>query len=254
MYNDEVTDLAQIKAKTGLFRTTVWTEVESAGNESRAALEAMERILMRYQAPLRIHLAWKFQLKPEEAEDYLQDFIHQKILHANILAKASRQRGKFRSFLLTALDRYVINQLKSAKSKKRHPESGIISIEEIREEDMEKPVSNEDPSTTEWAVILVNQTLKAMESECQEKGFHSRWDIFWHLIAEPTLNKRNRPPLNELAVKWGFDDTSQVSNILLTAKRMYRRKLRDTIAEYAGTSSEIEIEIQELQQALGNIR
>ncbi|HWA50642.1 MAG TPA: hypothetical protein VG742_20405, partial [Dongiaceae bacterium] len=94
------------------FLPTRWSLVERAGHPSQpGGRVALNEILVLYHPPLLAHLIRRRGLPPDRAEDLLQAFIAKRILEKKLLKKADRNRGKFRTFLLTSLDRFVSNEL-----------------------------------------------------------------------------------------------------------------------------------------------
>src|SRR3954469_20152896 len=93
------------------FPVTQWSLVGRAGNataESRR--DSLGQLVQRYWPALRTHLVLKKRMKPEAAEDLLQSFVVDKVVAAELIAKADKDRGKFRTFLCTALDHYAISE------------------------------------------------------------------------------------------------------------------------------------------------
>ena len=87
------------------FPSTDWSEVEEAGGGSGpAAREALGELLVRYLPALRAHLVRRLRFTPDEAEDLLQGFIADKVVERGLVARADRRRGRFRTFLLAALE------------------------------------------------------------------------------------------------------------------------------------------------------
>ena len=104
----------------GLLPTTRWSLVQRAGQEPAApARVAMEELLRKYLPALRIRLLSRRAVRPEVVDDVLQGFVSQKILEHNLLQAADRTKGKFRTLLLTALDRYVISHRRQLSAAKR---------------------------------------------------------------------------------------------------------------------------------------
>jgi DNA-directed RNA polymerase specialized sigma24 family protein len=66
-------------------------------------------VLRAYLPALRAHLVIRRRVHPDRADDLLQGFCSDQVLEKDLVPRAERDRGKFRTFLLTALDRYAIN-------------------------------------------------------------------------------------------------------------------------------------------------
>ena len=87
------------------FPTTAWSLVAEAGQEDAGAKrDALDRLLRRYLPALRAHLIYRRRFAPERADDLVQEFVADKIVEKDLIARADQQLGKFRTFLLTALE------------------------------------------------------------------------------------------------------------------------------------------------------
>src|SRR5947208_800763 len=106
------------------FPVTAWSLVARAASatpEERSA--ALEALLRRYLPALRVRLVVDKRIENHKAEDLLQEFVTHKILEQDLIALADRAKGRFRTFVLTALDRYLIDQSRfelAAKRSARH--------------------------------------------------------------------------------------------------------------------------------------
>ena len=108
----------------GRFLTTRWSVVLRAGRagpgegpgaeEGRAALE---RLAESYWAPLHAYVRRR-GYDEEAARDLTQDFFA-RLLERRDVATAAPERGRFRSFLLTALQRFLVNAEERARAEKR---------------------------------------------------------------------------------------------------------------------------------------
>src|SRR5580692_7892499 len=91
------------------FVTTHWSVVLSARDphcpRSRQALESLCRA---YWYPLYSY-ARRASHSPPDAEDFTQGFFA-RLLEKDYLSAAARDKGRFRTFLLVALKRYLANE------------------------------------------------------------------------------------------------------------------------------------------------
>ncbi|MFO1095112.1 MAG: hypothetical protein U0992_17670 [Planctomycetaceae bacterium] len=104
------------------FPTTRWSLIARASRESPVGSRDEMGSCCRYWRPMLIHLRFK-GLSQEAAEDVLQDFMIE-LLDQDLLSIADPQKGKFRSLLLTALDRFLISRLRHQNAAKRSPGAG----------------------------------------------------------------------------------------------------------------------------------
>jgi hypothetical protein len=243
----------QEQGQNGQFPATDWDEIRAAGDLcSVAGREAMNRFLERYRRPLLTHLMGKFALKPCEAEDLLHGFIHEKVMVESLLSRADASRGRFRGFILNALDNYVLTCLRRQRSLKRNP-LGCVPIQEVSEMDL--PQHHDPPAGVEivWARAVIAGALLNMRAELERRGRLDIWSVFEHRVLLPRLD--DQPPLNydELIRRFGFKSPSEAFNVLVTAKRMFQRHLTSVIAEYASTDSEVESELADLRAKLSRM-
>src|SRR5215469_11427963 len=100
------------------FVTTQWTIVLAALDEqSPKAAEALEQLCRRYWPPIYAYIRRRGH-GPEEAQDLTQEFFA-RFLEKRYLAAADASRGKFRTLLLTAVSRFLVNEWERARAQKR---------------------------------------------------------------------------------------------------------------------------------------
>src|SRR5881398_862675 len=91
------------------FTTTHWSIVTAAGGiDSEQARAALEKLCQTYWYPLYTFVR-RLGNSPPEAEDIVQGFFTV-CLEKNYLSAADRNKGRFRSFLLIALKRFLANE------------------------------------------------------------------------------------------------------------------------------------------------
>ncbi len=113
------------------FRTTHWTEIFDARSDDEPRRHAaLEELLGRYWRPVYCYLRSKGH-DGEAAKDLTQGFFHEVVLGRGLIQQANRARGRFRTFLLTALDRYATSLHRAEKAKRRMPQGGLVRLEGI---------------------------------------------------------------------------------------------------------------------------
>jgi len=237
------------------FPTTRWSLVARAGqNDTEARREALEQILVRYLPALRAHLTCGKGLAPDRADDLLQEFVARKILDKDLIAGAEQDLGKFRTFLLTALNRFMINQFRDERAKKRAPCDGVVLGVSDPTWLAQTEASPSVAFDVAWARSIVTEAVRRMRAECQESNRMDLWGVFECRVLGPALEGSDPVDYEQLARRFGFQSPTQASNVLVTAKRMYARTLRLVVGEYARSSGEIESEIGELREILASSR
>lgn len=238
----------------GFYPTTIWSDVDRVRScDSQVALAALGGLLERYSHPLKVHLGFKFRVDEERAADWLQEFIARKVLLGELLSKASHDRGRFRTFLLNALDNFVVSELRKEQAQKRQPQSGTVSLENLSPgEEARLAAHSTDKFTLEWGRAVLVETVRRMEAACRAKSCLYRWDVFKARLLDPALDGALAPPYEELVRRFGFRSPAEASNALITARRQFSRLLREVVAEYAGAGEDVETELRELMRALSS--
>jgi DNA-directed RNA polymerase specialized sigma24 family protein len=91
-----------------LFLTTNWTQAIAAGRGDSHAQVALAGLCEAYWYPLYAFVRRK-GYSPEDAQDLTQEFFA-RLVERNWLSDLKREGGKFRSFLLRALDRFLVDE------------------------------------------------------------------------------------------------------------------------------------------------
>jgi DNA-directed RNA polymerase specialized sigma24 family protein len=205
---------------------------------SQAALLAV------YYPPLRRYLARRWGLAEDQADDLLQAFVSEKVLERNLLAAADRTKGKFRTFLLTSLANYVIDQFRHTK---RFPVPGGLEADACIQDDA---ASAQEAFERDWARRTVARALESMRAECHAKDRSDVWEVFRTRIVDPILNGWPEVPYEELVTRFGLKSPAAAFNLLVTGKRMFERHLRSVVGVYLSDNSSIDEELADLRRVL----
>jgi DNA-directed RNA polymerase specialized sigma24 family protein len=229
------------------FPTTRWSLVLSAGHsgeeEKRAALDAL---LRRYLPALRAHLMIAKVAPPGQVDDLLQGFLADKVVAQDMIAKARRERGKFRTFVAVALDRYVIDQLRRQRSTLRSPaaEAAVVPLDDNDPVDLSP--SSHRAFNIAWAAEVVAEARRRMQSECEASGRRDVWTVFNERVVGPTLEGSDPTAYGELTRRLQLSSDAEAMNLLVTGKRAFARALRAVVAEYVGDEESADDEVAAL--------
>jgi RNA polymerase sigma-70 factor (ECF subfamily) len=236
------------------FPTTSWTLVGRAGSGSDpSGREALERLLTLYLPALRAHLVYRKGLTADAAEDVVQDFVAGKVLERDLIAHADRDLGRFRTFLLTALDRFFLNWIRDQGARKRAADAGS---EDLGERAARLATADDASAAFDaaWARSVLSEAIQRMRSQCESSDRKDVWGVFEARTLAPILEGSPAADYTELVARFGFRSPGQASNVLATAKRMYARILKSVVAEYARDAEEVEQEIRDLRAILSSSR
>jgi RNA polymerase sigma-70 factor (ECF subfamily) len=162
-----------------------------------------------------------------------------------VLAAADPKRGKFRTFLLTALERFVIDAHRHETARKRAPASKLLDVDDH----VDRVVGHADPSEAfdrAWAATVLSEVMRRMRAEAEATDRPHLWGIFEARMLLPITDGTPPPSHEELARQWNLDSPTQSANALGSAKRLFTRIFRAVVAEYAADDSEVDAEIREL--------
>lgn len=239
------------------FPQTHWTLVNRAAGQSDAeATKALGQLLERYLPALNAHLVFGKRVPPDRADDLLHSFVAEKILEGELLRHADRARGKFRTFLLTALDRYAVSRFRKEQAARRHPgEGAMMALDDVADwKEDEAATPRSAAFDIAWVREVIHETLRRVEDECRTSGRDKYWKIFEARVANPILHGEPAESYELIVNRLGFDTPMRASNALITVKRMFERQFRAVIREYVGDDAEVETEIHELHAILAEIR
>ncbi len=141
-----LSQLPQVPERVAQFTTTHWSVVQAAP-ESASALETL---CCTYWYPLYAYVRRRGR-SPEEAEDLTQEFFA-RLLAGKDLSGVDRAKGKFRSFLLAALNHFLANEWDRATAAKRGGNHVLISLDDDNAEERYRmePAVEVTPEKGDW--------------------------------------------------------------------------------------------------------
>jgi DNA-directed RNA polymerase specialized sigma24 family protein len=159
--------------KNRKFPTTHWSFIVNARSEdSESASRGLGNLCRTYWYPLYAYVRKK-GYSSHDAQDLTQEFFAD-LLARRTIEQADESRGKFRSYLLSSLNHFLINDWKSKTTKKRGGQEVPISIEAEQAENRFKhePVDKLTPEKIyerSWALAVLNTVLAELEKEYSSK-------------------------------------------------------------------------------------
>lgn len=231
------------------FATTHWSVVLAAAKcNSSVGIGALEKLCQRYWYPLYAYVRRR-GYSPEDAEDLTQEFFARLLQH-NWVADAQRSKGRFRSFLLMVLNRFLANEWDKIRAQKR---GGGVPTIPIHMDTAETRYSLEPATTTtpeqiferQWALALLDQVLLALRAEYQKGGKSALFDAL-----KPSLVGRSETqPYAELAASLGMTEAA-VKVAVHRLRERYRRRLQAEVAHTLASPSEVDSELRHLFRVL----
>lgn len=239
-------DQTDMGGTQGAFLTTHWSLIEDvkAGSDKNRALIGL--LLKTYWKPVYCYLRHK-GYNNEQAKDLTQDFFHEVVLNRHLVGRADKDKGRFRSFLLYALNQYLINRDRDQRAKKRIPKEKLASLDITELPDLPQSfalATAEDSYHYAWLSALLERVTAEVRTSCQEQGMETYWALFHERILRPILNNSAPASLTQLCENHGIVDTKKASNMIVTVKRRFRSVLmalvRNTVVSEEQTHEELQ--------------
>jgi RNA polymerase sigma factor (sigma-70 family) len=231
------------------FRTTCWTEVLLAREQDApGAREALEHLCRLYWYPIYAHIRQSVS-EPHDAEDLTQEFFRL-LIEKNYLGAVERQRGKFRSFLLVAVKRFVINAHRHAHRLKRGGGQNLISLDvELAESrlqsDLATGLSPSQIFERRWAQTLLDDAAARLRQEYTSKGKLELFEALNGFLADDS----RFGDYVEVSARLGMTPGAVAVNVHRLRQR-YRQLLREAVLPTVAAPAEVEAEMKHLVAAL----
>lgn len=168
------------------FQPTRWSMVLLAGGKSPEALRALEDLCSMYWFPL---YAWCRARRhtPADAEDFIQGFFL-KVIDKNFFSSAKEDRGKLRTYLLTALQRHIRDEQNKQQSARRGG-GRVINIDPTLAEATysHSLIEGETPETAydrQWALTVLDLAIGTLQKEATARGKSSAFAIMRRFLTD----------------------------------------------------------------------
>jgi len=240
-----VLDSAPMSRWPPAFSTTHWSVVVAAGrSDTPRARDALSRLCQTYWYPL-YSFARRRGHPPEDAQDLTQEFLA-RLLEKNWIGDADRNKGRFRTFLLTAMKHFLSDEWDRARAQKR---GGGLTLQPLQFDEAEsrynhEPAGGETPERNfeiRWALALLENVLQGLRAEYEKEG---KAALFAAL--NPCLvGERTSQPYADLAKSLGTTE-SMVKSAVHRLRQRYRQLLRDEIANTVASPDEVDEEMRYL--------
>jgi RNA polymerase sigma factor (sigma-70 family) len=155
------------------FQTTRWSVVRQAiGSDDASARIALSALCEAYWYPLYAYVR-RSGRNPPDAEDLTQEFFA-RLLDKHTLAAADEARGRLRTFLLTCLQRFLLDEHDRAMTQKRGGAlPANLNAEWAEERYATEPVDDHSPDRIfqrRWALTVLEHSLLLLAEEYTRRG------------------------------------------------------------------------------------
>lgn len=222
------------------FATTRWGVIRAAAGEDHTAKSALESLCRDYWAPVNAHIRHRVS-DIHLAEDLTQEFFA-KFLSQGWFLKPQQERGKFRSFLLTLLRRFLNDEFERAAAWKRGGRVATVSLDPF----MEAIIAPENPDTAlqfdrAWAENLLHRAFESLKQESDGERFDL---LVTFLQREPDHGE-----YQHLSDRFGITPNT-VAAAVKRLRRRLRDHLRDEVSQTLADDEDVDEEMRHLLQLL----
>lgn len=224
------------------FQTTQWSIVLDAGGRGDNAHAALCALCETYRPPVLAYIRARVG-NGDDAEDLTQAFFTH-LLERHLPARADRERGRFRSFLLKSLNHFLNTEWQRANAQRRGGKAtwlGDDAVESLASDE----AGPEQAFELEWARTVLREAMHRLEEEAR--------------IADRTrMFDELRPYLLETPDAGDYDaiaeNTGIRRNTIAVAVHRLRSRLQElvleVIADTATDAREIESELRRMRGIL----
>lgn len=216
----------------------------AGSGDSTRARDALARLCQTYWYPLYSY-ARRRGHSPEDAQDLTQEFLA-RLLEKNWVADADRTRGRFRSFLLSAMKHFLADEWDKGRALKRGGGIPVAALELDTAETRfrREPADSDTPERNfelRWAWTLLEEVLNRLRAEYEKEG---KTELFASL--HPCLvGDRTAQPYADLAKTLGATE-STIKSAVHRLRQRYRQLLHDEIANTVSGPDEVDAELRHL--------
>lgn len=228
------------------FHTTHWSVVLAAArNETDCANSAMERLCRAYWYPLYAHVRRRGH-DHHAAQDLTQEFFA-RLLDKQWLASVTPERGRFRTFLLTAMDNMLANDWRDRRALKRGGGKCLLSLEEIQTGSHRFAAEPVDGSTANqrfdraWAEAVLDHALSILRAEFAARGKSVQFNDWKVFLTREASKADCEASGRRLGISAGA-----VAVAVHRMRERYGELLRSTVADTLADPSDVDEELGHL--------
>jgi len=239
-------ELTPQKSMASSFSTTHWSVVLAAGEaDSAAGMEALERLCQVYWYPLYGYVR-RMGYTPHDAQDLTQEFFA-RFLEKRYVSLADRNRGRFRSFLLTSLQHFLVNEWSKTRTARRGGDRKVVSWDEQDAESryLAEPSDDLAPDRIfdkRWAARVLEEALCRLRDEYDAAGRHELFEE----LKRYAWGERSGITYQETGARLGLSEGA-VKVAVHRLRQRYRGLLREQVAQTVANPVEIDEELRYLR-------
>ena len=238
--------MADTQSGAAAFTTTHWSVVLAAQGSTPVAQAALDKLCRTYWRPI-YGFVRRQGVGPEEAKDLTQGFFAL-LLERRDLNKVRQEKGRLRSYLLTSLKHFLIDERNRAMAIKRGKGQSLIPLDAVSERERigfeaSETLAADQIYERRWALSVLDQVLARLGGEYRAAGPVSA-GLFDHLQKSLT-DEPDRPTPADIAREFRMTE-SAVRQASYRLRQRYRQLLREEIAHTVMLPGDVEDELRHL--------
>jgi len=247
-----VLDLADWEEADARFEETAWSVVLAAGAKTPArAQAAMAELCRIYLRPIYAYLR-RCGYDTHDAQDLTQSFF-QHVLENETLRRVSREKGRFRSFLLGALKLCLADEQARRHTLKRGGGVQFISTDELEAEELHHLRADHEAAPDEildarWAGVLLERALEKVRLEFDAEEKPKTFEVLSPFLAGEKATTSYDDVAKDLGISLGAVKT-QIHRL----RRRFATAVRCEIMQTVAAPHEVENELRQLRSVFARL-
>lgn len=230
-----------------VFVTTRWSVVLAAQDRSSPASAAALEVLCRaYWYPLYAYVRGSGR-SPHDAQDLTQEYFS-RLLAQDWLRVVLPEKGRFRTFLLVTMKRFLTNEWHRDMAQKRGAGKAPLSLDAEAAEHRfatEPPLTPDELYERRWAMTLLDESLERLQREFT----HTGKELEFNSLKEWLTAERGTIPYGQIATALGT--TEGAARVAVhRMRKQFRLLFRQTIAETVDAAGDVDAEMRHLVAVL----
>lgn len=225
------------------FVRTHWSVVRLAAHDTPEGTQALETLCRTYWRPVYAFVRHR-GYAPQDAQDITQGLFLRLLTHQSF-ATADPRKGRFRSFLLGALQHFLADEWDKARAAKRGGGQPLMSLDELAEshyhEQASHDLSPDQVFAQQWAWTLIHISLEQMAAEYAADGHTQQFELLKpYLTEEPHAQGYDR-----LSLELGTNRNT-IAKTMQRLRERLRLLIRHHAAQTVSSPAELDDELRQL--------
>jgi DNA-directed RNA polymerase specialized sigma24 family protein len=246
-YSIQVPEQKHTEQPPPIFVTTRWSLVLAAQDKSSPdSAAALGALCYAYWYPLYAYVRGTGR-SPHDAQDLTQEFFA-RLLANDWLRVVLPEKGRFRTFLLVTMKRFLTNEWHRHMTQKRGAGKQPLSLDTAEAEHRfaaEPPLAPDELYERRWAMTLLDESLDRLQREFARTGRGQEFDS----LKEWLTAERGAIPYAQIAAATGTTEGA-ARMAVHRMRKQFRQLFRQTIAETVDAAGDVEAEMRYLVAVL----